>query len=63
MSTKIKHQMPQQPANTKESISDPDFNKNESTANKLLKFAGTWQGNDLEKCLEEVYKTRGETTF
>jgi len=42
---------------------DLNLDRKESTAGELLKFAGTWQGDDLEKCLEEVYKTRGETTF
>ncbi len=37
--------------------------KKESTANDLLKFAGKWEGDDLEECLAEVYKTRGETVF
>ena len=37
--------------------------KEKSTAKELLKFAGTWKGDDLEKCLEEVYRTRGETAF
>ncbi len=36
---------------------------NESTASKLLKFAGTWEGDDFEQCLEDVYKTRGEAKF
>lgn len=42
-----------------------DLNSKEkaSTASRLLKFSGTWQGNDLEECLEEVYRTRGETIF
>ena len=40
-----------------------DSNRTKSTARKLLKFAGAWKGDDLEECLEEVYKTRGETTF
>ncbi len=30
-----------------------------STAGSLLKFAGTWHGDDLEECLEVVYQTRG----
>ncbi len=42
---------------------DPNSNQDESTAKELLKFADTWQGDDLEECLEEVYKTRAETTF
>ncbi len=62
MNTKM-NQMPKQPGNLQDDKSEPDFNENESRANKLLKFAGTWVGEDFEKCLKEVYKTRGETTF
>ncbi len=29
-----------------------------STARALLKYAGTWVGDDLEQCLREVYGTR-----
>lgn len=29
----------------------------------LLKFAGTWVGDDLEDCLETVYATRSQATF
>ncbi|BAZ81828.1 MAG: hypothetical protein ACKO9I_07950 [Sphaerospermopsis kisseleviana] len=34
-----------------------------SKAKDLLKFAGTWQGDDFEKCLQLVYDTRSETEF
>jgi hypothetical protein len=34
-----------------------------SSANSLLKYAGTWAGNDLEQRLEEVYLSRGEAEF
>lgn len=34
-----------------------------STARALLKYAGTWVGDDLEQCLREVYTTRGEAKF
>jgi len=34
-----------------------------STAKTLLKYAGTWKGNDFEKCLELVYKTRAKASF
>ena len=47
----------------KDSGYDPKYNENESTASRLLKFAGTWEGDDFEQCLEDVYKTRGETLF
>lgn len=32
-------------------------------AGDLLKFAGTWQGDDLEECLNFVKETRSETEF
>lgn len=32
----------------------------ESTAKSLLKYAGTWQGDDLEDCLQLVHQTRGQ---
>ncbi|MCT7967113.1 hypothetical protein NG799_12265 [Laspinema sp. D1] len=35
--------------------------KREKTAKNLLKFAGTWQGDDLEECLNSVQETRSET--
>lgn len=34
-----------------------------SKAQDLLKFAGTWQGDDLEKCLQLVYETRSQAEF
>ena len=34
-----------------------------SSARSLLKHAGKWTGNDLEKCMEEVYASRGEVEF
>ena len=45
------------------SIPSPVSNQDESHASKLLKFAGTWEGDDFEQCLKEVYKTRGESKF
>jgi len=62
MST-VMNKIPEKPGNSQSSKSDSNHNKNKSTAKDLLKFAGTWHGDDLEECLEEVYKTRGETTF
>jgi len=32
-------------------------------AKDLLKFAGTWQGEDFEECLQLVYDTRSQTKF
>ncbi len=34
-----------------------------SKAKDLLQFAGTWQGDDFEKCLQLVYDTRSESEF
>lgn len=34
-----------------------------SKAEDLLQFAGTWQGNDFEECLQLVYKTRSQAEF
>lgn len=34
-----------------------------STAQSLLKYAGKWQGTDLEQCLDSVYETRSTVKF
>ena len=34
-----------------------------SSARSLLKYAGTWIGDDLEQCLEYIYATRAEAEF
>lgn len=34
-----------------------------STAKSLLKYAGKWQGDDLEQCLDHVYETRSTIEF
>lgn len=34
-----------------------------SKAEDLLKFAGTWQGDDFEECLQLVYDTRSQAEF
>lgn len=34
--------------------------ENHSTASSLLKYAGTWEGDDLLECLQMVYETRGQ---
>gem|GEM_PF-660128 len=34
-----------------------------STATDLLKFAGTWQGDDFEECLQSVYDSRLPAEF
>lgn len=37
--------------------------KRGAKAGDLLKFAGTWQGNDLEECLRFVDETRSRSKF
>ncbi len=37
--------------------------KRGTKAGDLLKFAGTWQGNDLEECLDFVHETRSKAQF
>lgn len=39
------------------------LDKEEPTANPLLKFLGAWQGDDFEECLKDVYKNRIEAKF
>lgn len=34
-----------------------------SKAEDLLKFAGTWQGDDFEECLQSVYDNRAPAQF
>lgn len=34
-----------------------------STGADLLRFAGTWQGNDFEACFQEVYAQRSISDF
>ncbi|NJL64518.1 MAG: hypothetical protein HC903_25205 [Methylacidiphilales bacterium] len=34
-----------------------------SKAEDLLKFAGTWQGDDFEECLQLVYENRSRSEF
>lgn len=37
--------------------------KSHSTAQSLLKYAGTWEGEDFEECLQLVYDTRSPLEF
>lgn len=34
-----------------------------SSARSLVRHAGKWVGDDLEKCLKEIYDARGEAGF
>ena len=42
---------------------EPTSIKRNKRAQNLLKYANTWQGNDLEECLDFVVETRSETQF
>ncbi|MCR1994610.1 DUF4065 domain-containing protein [Bacillus subtilis] len=37
--------------------------KRKTAVNPLLKYVGTWSGNDLDECMEEVYNNRAEVQF
>lgn len=37
--------------------------KGQSTAGSLLKHAGTWAGDDLKECLQDMYANRGKAKF
>lgn len=41
----------------------PDREESVSTGADLLRFAGTWQGDDFEACLQEVYAQRSIAEF
>lgn len=47
------------PADENSLSQDPEF----STARSLLKYAGTWVGDDFEECLQAVYDARGKAQF
>lgn len=49
------------PANTTIQDSEPILRG--SKAKDLLQFAGTWQGDDFEECLQLVYDTRSQAEF
>ena len=41
----------------------PPPGRRQSTGADLLKFAGTWHGDDLEECFAVVVATRSQTVF
>ncbi len=41
-----------------EDVTQPPLPKSHSTAQSLLQYARTWEGEDLEACLQMVYDTR-----
>ena len=47
------------PAEENSTNEDSEF----STARSLLKYAGTWVGDDFEECLQAVYDARGKAQF
>lgn len=48
--------LPDQPA-------DGNGKEGFSTASSLLKYAGTWVGDDFEERLKDVYATRSQAKF
>lgn len=44
-------------------VSETPPQNNHSTAQSLLKYAGTWEGDDFEECLQLVYDTRSPLEF
>jgi hypothetical protein len=47
-------------ANSK-ALTDSSTVSPKATARSLLKFAGSWVGEDLSECLQQVYQLRGKT--
>jgi hypothetical protein len=56
------HSLPQE-SKTKPEIKEATPILRGSKAEDLLKFAGTWQGNDFEECLQLVYETSSQAEF
>ena len=52
--------LPEKPQSSSEQMPTP---LSRSTAESLLKYAGTWEGEDFEECLQLVYDTRGQIEF
>jgi hypothetical protein len=52
--------LPEKPQSSSEQMPTP---LSHSTAESLLKYAGTWEGEDFEECLQLVYDTRGQIEF
>lgn len=46
-------------------VQPPSHDRGEqaSTGADLLRFVGTWQGDDFEECLQEVYAQRSVSEF
>ncbi len=51
------------PARENEPYPDLPPEARPSTAASLLKYAGTWVGDDLEECLRDVYANRAKSRF
>lgn len=47
------------PAEENSTSEDSEF----STARSLLKYAGTWEGDDLPELLRDVYENRSQAKF
>jgi hypothetical protein len=53
----------EEPAETEKPSSIRPAKDGPSTAGSLLKYAGTWEGDDLEECLRLVYENRLKARF
>ena len=51
------------PSATSTTLDNTQTVSSKSTARSLLQFAGTWAGDDLEECLQQVYQLRGKIAF
>jgi hypothetical protein len=46
-----------------ETNSSKTINYRPASGRSILRHAGKWVGDDLEECLQSVYKTRGKVTI
>ncbi|MBF2016401.1 MAG: DUF2281 domain-containing protein [Rivularia sp. T60_A2020_040] len=56
----------QEPVSSSESIDDDNQKQltyRPASGRSILRHAGTWEGDDFEKCLQSVYATRGKAKF
>jgi hypothetical protein len=51
------------PENGEEPYPDVPPESRPSTGGSLLRYAGTWVGDDLEECLKDVYANRTKSRF
>ena len=51
------------PDNSQSSSTQTPTPLSHSTAESLLKYAETWEGDDFEECLQLIYDSRGQIEF